>query len=240
MSSTHEELIRRFAEGTLTPDAQAEFNGIFESDPLFAGKATEALGLRLGPVPEAFVDRVTAAARPGLEEAWKLAGPKAVPVSPGMLSFWPVAALAGAFFAVLGTGAFLVYHQAPEPHLQAVPSEAPKSSLPPLQGFDADASAAAPVGKPSAIHSTLTAVAGKVQEGTKIRIQDLPADPSVTVEILGGNGAVLRGLYQGPWKNDQTIDWDGLDQAGHPVAPGPYRAKVTTSKKTYISEFTVQ
>ena len=124
------------------------------------------------------------------------------------------------------------------PHLQAVPLEEPKSALPPLRGFDADA--AAPEGKRSAAQPSFTAVAGKVQEGTKIRIQDLPADPTVTVDILGGNGSVLRRLYQGPWKNDQTLDWDGLDQSGRPVAPGPYRAKVTTSQKTYISEFTVQ
>jgi hypothetical protein len=234
-----EQWIRQFADGTLPASEREAFDRLFESDPHFSQRAVEALGARLGPAPEDFLDRVTAQAKPGLERAWKTALPLVGSSGPGGGSLLPTAALAGAFLLLLGTGAYLFFGSGGDPRPGGVPALPQESSLPTLTDGEGTAPTFLTQGTPGAKRPSKER-SGAVREGTAIRIQDLPADPSVTVDILDAKGRVVRRLYRGPWAERQVLDWDGRDASGAPVDPGSYRARVTTSKGTFLSEFSVQ
>jgi hypothetical protein len=251
MSESIEKLFQQFAEGALGPEAQAEFDRRFEADPRFSEKAVRALGERLGPPPEEFLSRVIRTARPGLEEMFKSRAPQA-PVASSAAPSWvsslwtahgPLLVLAGAALLLSGIAAMVVRERSlsastPTPPAQTEPAAALEDSAERYTGLESDDTTRLTVVPKSSKASGKTG--SGVRVGTVLRLQGLPSDASVVIDILDARGVAVRRLYQGAWSGGQSLDWDGLDAAGQPVAPGPYRARVKTSSKTYVSEFSVQ
>src|SRR5579883_3281620 len=55
----------------------------------------------------------------------------------------------------------------------------------------------------------------------------IPVDGDVTVGLFDRNGQLVRWLVQGEYRyaGNNSEPWDGLDQYGHPAAPGTYTVK---------------
>jgi hypothetical protein len=241
-----ENLINGFAEGTLSPEAQVEFDKRFEADPEFSSSAVQALGKRLGSAPDAFLDRMGQTARPRVEEFFKQRIP-AVPQPVSPVASWlgsqvPLAVAALGVALLASVGVYVATHRSVDTGTTPPAMEAQEGATPVEENsVEYTGLESGPKITASPIRSKgSAAIHGGVQEGTAIRIQNLPADSSVSIDILNGKGQVVRRLYQGPWSPDQKLDWDGRDAAGKAVPAGGYRARVTTSSRSFVSEFTVQ
>ena len=120
MSNPIDDLIEKFVQGGLSAEEQADFDKRFEEDPSFSEKATRALGQRLGPAPNAFLDRMGQSARPAVENAWKKFRPSLrETASSGSTIPWmvvvPVLALVGALLGLVGAARYLILQgQAPQ------------------------------------------------------------------------------------------------------------------------------
>jgi hypothetical protein len=251
MSDSIEKMVQQFAEGGLGPEAQSEFDRRFEADPQFSEKAVKALGERLGAAPEEFLDRVVRKARPGLEEIWKLHAPKAPlptaalpsPVAAALSTYGPQVIFVGAVILLAGMGVYVVRENGRGPRPVSPPPQAAPAVVPEVAPDSYTGLESEPVMRVTMVSKASKgsmAPGSAVRVGTAIRIQGIPSDTSVVIDVVDAHGMTVRRLYQGIWAKDQVLDWDGLDGMGRPVASGAYRARVKTSSKTYTSEFTVQ
>jgi len=249
MSIPIEDLIEKFAQGGLSAEEQVLFDQKFEEDPSFSEKAIQALGQRLGPAPNAFLDRMGQSARPAVENAWKKFRPAfRETASSGSTIPWmvvvPVLALVAALLGLAGAARYLILHPktpaettapalvntVPEVSTSAnqVPEVAPEGGTQPQ------------VVKAPKASSTGTLAPPLVREGHYVRFQDLSPTARLSIDILDEQGGLVRHLYEGAWKEGQLLDWDGRNAAGAPVKPGSYRARVKSLEGTFISQFIVK
>ncbi|GEM_PF-2278122 len=246
MSEPMEDLISKFVQGTLDARERAAFDAKFESDPAFSAKALEALGQRLGPAPEAFLERMGKAAQPVVEGAWRdrVAASAAKKGGPGFSVPWsalgPVAflvvGLAGLGFGakmMLSRGVVLSEDASEIRYVEASSWEEVSPS-----GTDPErAVAQAPQPTSASRVETLTR---KVREGHVVRFENLPVSDHTLIDVVDSKGVLVKRLYEGPWIKGQRLDWDGRGDDGQTVSPGAYQAKVRCPQGTFVSRFTVQ
>jgi hypothetical protein len=251
MSESIDLLISKYVQGNLSVEEQVLFDRKFEADPGFSEKVLEAMGRRLGPGPEAFLDRMGRTARPAVEEAWrrKVKTMARVTSGSGFSQAWsvvlPVVVLLAALLGLVGVGKFMISR---EQDRQASLWKA-EAETPSTQAAE-EAPIIPEIKKPVRHLPTVSknenrveddqAFVSNAREGHSVRFQNLPVSAKTTIVILDAKGVVVKRLYEGPWKNGQKLDWDGLDHAGKPVKPGVYRAGVMSSKGTFVSRFTVK
>jgi len=252
MSDSIEQLISKYVQGNLSVVEQKLFDQKFEADPVFSEKVLEAMGQRLGPGPESFLDRMGQTAKPAVEEAWRR---KATNVARNMAGGGFATALSAALPVVVLLAALLGFVCAAKFMVSRVQDRQEnvwkaESAAAPRQGSD-DLKLSveeAKWGQPTVLqvsgkskHPSSGAVqAAQTQEGHAVRFQNLPDSLKMTIGIFNLKGVCVRRLYEGPWTKGQKLDWDGRDDAGKNVEPGVYKASVQCSKGVFVSQFVVK
>lgn len=245
-------LIEKFVAGTLSPDEQATFDRLFESDASFCEKSTQALGERLGEAPGDFLDRVGQQARPPVEDAFRRKFAKlTVKTKPGAGGIpWalivPLGCLLGALAGLFWAGRYVVHcgreRQEADFQVRSVALEsAPAVSSSPARKTDLLTARHVSIHATDASHAVSTDSLGRANgSGSRVRFEGLPASSSLTIEIYDAQGHCTRHFYRGPWTENQKLDWDGRSDDGKVVVPGIYEAVVVDSRHRLTSRFTVQ
>jgi hypothetical protein len=248
-------LLKIFLEGSLTPEAKAEFDRLVLQDPIYAEKVTAALAEKLGPLPDSQVDAIASRLEPKLAQAWKMAQPR-----PWKLYYklaWKILMVVVALGA-LGTGiGMLLSNPGEKPTMETssgepfslvilketpsmpkptsgIQSRKPVASMPVSTFFNASSKPVTP--PPTHARNSQT------EEGSFIRLAiHMDQSQKVWVRILDPNGQAVRNLYQGQWMvGDHTLDWDGKDDHGRALVPGTYQVTVQSGGRTQSSSVNLQ
>ncbi len=261
-----ETLLQIFMSGSLTPDAQTEFDRLMKDSPEFAEKVTQAMAGNMGPVPESIVDPITDRLDTKFEALWvknkpsKLARYFRVASKIGLIL--GVAGVALYLFSVLWPKLLAAFPQIDLAGSKPAPIAVPKSELAPpaiiapggpkpaMPTLPALIQHAAPA-KPKVVVSTPTRVPTippavkpnfNVQTGNSIRlVVDNDKQQNVDITVLSPAGILVRHLYQGSWvAGSHFVDWDGKNDGGVSVNPGNYTIVVKTPSKTQSGVVVIQ
>jgi hypothetical protein len=79
------------------------------------------------------------------------------------------------------------------------------------------------------------------QEGFPLRLEvETDSRQLVAVTVIDSAGLPVRNLYSGTWEAGvHSVDWDGLDDSGHPLAPGTYTVVVDAGGKVQSGTVTI-
>jgi hypothetical protein len=251
MTEPIEPLISKYVQGNLSAEEQKIFDQKFEADPIFSGKVLEAMGQRLGPGPQAFLDRVGQTAKPAVEEAWRRKWvTTAKTMGNGFATAWssalPVAVLLAALLGLVCAAKFMVSRTQDrrESVWTVAPAVAPIQVTTDLQPSHDEAERGQPttlkVSGKSKHPSGDVIQTAQTLEGYAVRFQNLPVSVKTTIGIFDLKGVCVRNLYEGPWAKGQKLDWDGRDNAGKNVALGVYKASVQCPEGVFVSRFVVK
>jgi hypothetical protein len=256
MPSPRETLIQLYLEGGLSPESRREFERLSRKDPSFSNEVTEAVQRafrRMGtdsPSP-----KILTAPQPKPVPSAARATNATVSVSLKsiLLKFRPWIGLGLMGLAALGL-IFLLGDWARQA-LKHKPTRARISregSRPESKSFSAPIrqvmvqALLTPAVREDAIGvSPSLSAAGKelvFQEGDRIYLSiESDRKQSVTLSVARADGTLIRRLYDGEWqKGMHEMDWDGMDESGHPVPPGIYSVVLKAGSKTMSDRLVIQ
>jgi hypothetical protein len=86
-----------------------------------------------------------------------------------------------------------------------------------------------------------SALAPVSQEGFPLRLEvETDSRQPVAVTVIDPAGLPVRNLYSGTWEAGvHSVDWDGLDDAGRPLAPGTYTVVLDAGGKVQSGTVTI-
>lgn len=250
MKFNPEILLKLYLEGSLTPEARAEFDLLMRRDPLYSEKVTAALAGKLGPLPDAQVEEIQSRLAPKMAEVWRSARP--VPWNLYFHLGWKIL-LALAALTAMGWGFFSLLSSkngnateklAEEDHLSLVIlQDAPVKKHPKKKFLSSDMPSAPSlaVSNPSGqmveeVRPPVLSQGGSAttEEGTLVRLSvNMEKTQEVQIEVLDSAGKTVRNLYQGSWnQGEHTLDWDGKDNRGLSAPPGTYLVTILSDGKT--------
>lgn len=265
MKYTPETLLQIFIGGSLTPDAQVEFDRLMKDSPEFAEKVTQAMTENMGPVPSAVVDPISDRLDAKFESLWVKNKPSR------FARYFRIASKIGLALGVVGLAIYLfsilwpkllsAFPQIDLAGTKSIPISVPKSELAPpaiiapispkstTPSLPALVKPAVPA-KPKAVTTAppvptippMVKPNYNVQTGNSIRlVVDNDKQQDVDITVLSPAGILVRHLYQGSWvAGSHFVDWDGKDDSGASVSAGNYTIVVKTPTKTQSGVVTIQ
>ena len=246
MPLPRETLIQLYLEGGLSPDARREFERLSRKDPSFSNEVTEAVQRAFRRMGN---DKILTEPQPRPARAANAA----VSLKSILLKFRPWIGLGlmglAAFGFVFLLGDWAKQTLRHKPARAKVWREAsrpePKSFAAPIRQVMVQALLTPAVREDAIGVSPSLSAAGKelvFQEGDRIYLSiESDKKQSVTLSVAGADGTPIRRLYEGEWqKGTHEIDWDGMDESGHPVPPGIYSVVLKAGGKTMSDRLLIQ
>ncbi len=245
-----ETLIQLYLEGGLSPEARREFERLSRKDPSFSNEVTEAVQRafrRMGndlPLPKILTTPAPAPQpRAARSISWKSILFKFRPwIGLGLMG---LAALG--FVFLLGDWATQTLKHKPTRSKVSREGSRPESKTfaAPIRQVMVQALLTPAVREDAIGVSPSLSAAGKelvFQEGDRIYLSiESDKKQSVTLSVAGADGTSIRRLYEGEWqKGPHEIDWDGMDESGHPVPPGIYSVVLKAGGKTMSDRLVIQ
>ena len=261
MAWTREALIQSYLEGTLTPEAQKEFDRLFRNDPSFSDALTKTMEKILASGPDEARPPEGKNPKPPAAFPWKKLGPSKAWVGPVLLVLSVLVGLSLLIQDISGRGKTepstaidptspaAVKALASAPAMTPTPMKmspaairAAESSAPPVQTLLTPVAREDSIELPPGEKLSGTGEDLKFQEGNKIYLSTESAKTQpVEVYVLGVGGTLVRRIYEGPWeKGPHQIVWDGMDDLGRQAPPGQYAVVLKTGGKTLSDQVTIQ
>jgi hypothetical protein len=256
MKFSPETLLKIYLDGSFTEEAQAEFDALMRKDPTFAERVTQAVGERLGPVPDASVDAIASRLDAKVQDLWVRHKP-----SPALRSLkLTLKGLAALSLAVAG---FWGFHQwntrmpapaasmggaVPETALTAPEGPSPKTS--PKHKVKAPARPVVEEEEVSDGTQERTVQEENVSPTHELPVASAKSGPSsakgdtlrvairsdkdaqALIDIYDANGNLVRHLFRGQVQaGNRYVDWDAKNDLGALVPPGSYNVVLDLNGK---------
>jgi hypothetical protein len=261
MKHTPETLLQIFMGGSLTPEAQVDFDRLMKESPEFVEKVTNAMAANLGPMPESSVESISDRLDAKFESMWVKNKPSRA------ARYFRIASKIGLALGIVGVLGYLfsilwprLVAILPQVNLSATGNPtisqpksviappaiiAPESLRPSLPALVQPNIPVKAVVAPPAVAPTVPAAPKpnfNVQTGNSIRlVVDNDKSQNVNVTVLDPSGVLVRHLYHGHWDpGSHFVDWDGKSDTGLSVNPGNYTVVVKTDTKTQSGTVVIQ